>query len=81
LFVNEPPQSLTAETQMDNFNSNLSSASPAKFTGTYISATSPDQNGTPRANPPSMGALEFQTNPSTSSYFGGSGVIGGSATF
>jgi hypothetical protein len=58
-----------------------SGSSAVVGTGVTISGLTVDFNGNHRPSPPSMGAFEFYTNPSTSSYFGGSVVIGGSATF
>jgi hypothetical protein len=78
-FVNEPANTISDDSLLDNYNFNLTSISQAKFTGTYISATSPDQNGTPRANPPSMGALEYITN-IIRHLFGGSSSISGSGS-
>jgi hypothetical protein len=57
----------------------LSSAVEGK--GVDISGITTDYSDYVRPSPPSMGAREFQTNPSTSAYFGGSVVIGGSGTF
>jgi hypothetical protein len=87
LFTVQYPNSImptpnTNETAFDTVTEALTSGSTLKFAGITISGTSPDMNGTPRATPnPSMGALEFITNPATSAYVGGSVVIGGSATF
>jgi hypothetical protein len=61
------------------FNMNLTSGSPAIGAGlenAYVPTY--DNVGHPYANPPSIGAYEFQTGPSTSAYFSGSVVISGS---
>ena len=61
LFVNEPPLTLVSESQLDNFNFNLSSTSPAIGTGVAITGITTDFNGNPRPNPPAIGAVELQT--------------------
>lgn len=81
LFVNEPPLTISNETTLDNFNFNITSASPAKFAGVHIPGLTTDNVGNPYANPPSMGALEFANNPSTTSYFGGNAIFSGKGTF
>lgn len=50
LFVNEA--------SLDNFNFNITSGSPAKAAGMFISSIPTDYSGATRPNPPSDGALE-----------------------
>jgi hypothetical protein len=64
LLASEPPQTWTGESQLDNFNFNLSSASPARGAGTAISGLTTDYNGSPYASPPSDGAVE-SSDPTT----------------
>ena len=59
LFVAEPANTISSEPVLDNYNFNLSAASTLKVAGLFFAATSPDQNGTARANPASIGALQF----------------------
>lgn len=59
LFVGQPASPITAESQLDNFNYNLTSGSPAKGAGVVLSGQTADQAGNAWATPPSMGALEF----------------------
>jgi hypothetical protein len=73
---------LAGETAALVWNMNLTSSSPAIGAGIENSSVpATDYNNANRPNPPSIGALEFASNPSTSSYFGGSVVFGGSGTF
>lgn len=58
-FVGEPPLTISSETALDNFNFNLSPASPAIGTAATISGLVSDILGLTRLVPPSMGALEF----------------------
>jgi hypothetical protein len=75
------PTPISNEVWSDTVTENLTSGSTLKFAGITISGTSPDMNGTPRATPnPSMGALEFITNPSTAAFFSGSSAISGSGS-
>lgn len=47
------------ESQMDNFNPNLASGSPAIGTGLAISGLTTDFNGTAYTSPPAMGAFSY----------------------
>ena len=59
-FVDEPALKLSSsETVLDNFNFNLSSASPAIGKGITIPGLGSDILGLTRLLPPSMGAIEF----------------------
>src|SRR6185437_9230267 len=58
-FINEPSLTVTDETTLDNFNFNLTSASPAAGTGTVIPGLLTDILGMTRLALPSMGAIEF----------------------
>ena len=58
-FVDEPPLTISSELVLDNFNFNLSSASPAIGTGVAIPGLVSDILGMTRLLPPSMGAIEF----------------------
>jgi len=62
LFVNEPANSMTtsisAETDLDNFNFTPSSSSPANGAGVTIPGLTTDFNGNTRPSPPSIGAIE-----------------------
>ena len=62
-FVGEPPLALSSETALDNFNFNLSSASPAKAAGITIPGLVSDILGLTRPANPSMGAIQFGANP------------------
>ena len=59
LFVGEP--TFTNEASLDNYNYKLTAGSPARGAGTAlnIAALAKDLLGVVRANPPSIGALEF----------------------
>src|SRR5271170_723106 len=60
-FINQPAGTGTtfAQSELDAFNFNLSSGSPATGTGiTYTGVPALDYNGVNRPNPPSMGAVE-----------------------
>jgi Putative Ig domain len=60
-FINQPAGKSTTftPTELDNFNFNLSTGSPADGTGiTYTGILSVDYNGVKRPNPPSIGAVE-----------------------
>lgn len=59
LLVNEPSQTWISETQLDNFNPNLSSGSPAIGAGIQIQGLIRDYAGNPWRNPPSIGAFEY----------------------
>ena len=58
-FIDEPPLTISSETVLDNFNFNLSSASPADGSGISIPGLLSDILGLTRLNLPSMGAIEF----------------------
>jgi hypothetical protein len=58
LFMNEPSQTWTGESQLDNFNLNVSSGSPAIGAGVPIPGLTTDYNGNPYANPPAIGAVQ-----------------------
>lgn len=64
LFQNEPPLSITAESQLDNFNFHPSTSSPLVGAGISISGLLTDHDGQPRLNPPSMGGLEVDAGSS-----------------
>jgi hypothetical protein len=53
------------EAQLDGFNFNLTSSSPAKWAGVMVSGLTTDYAGNPYHNPPSMGALELLLSPLT----------------
>jgi len=60
-FINQPTANGTSFTaaELDNYNFNLSSGSPAVDTGvTYTGVPTLDYNGVTRPNPPSIGAVE-----------------------
>jgi hypothetical protein len=58
-LVNQPPQQAwTNQTFLDNFNFYPKSDSPANGRGTPINGISTDYYGSPRPNPPSIGAVE-----------------------
>jgi Putative Ig domain len=60
-FINQPTANGTSftQTELDNYNFNLASGSPADGTGvTYTGIPTLDYNGTTRPNPPSIGAVE-----------------------
>jgi hypothetical protein len=61
LLVNEPSQTWVSETAFDNFIFNLTSGSPAKGAGTAIPGLTSDYNGNTYADPPSDGAVEFES--------------------
>jgi hypothetical protein len=78
LFVNEPSLTMSAESDLDNFNFNLQSGSPAKFAGLAIGGITTDYNNTTRPNPPSDGAFEFGSiKPPGSVVTGGTKLAGG----
>ena len=60
LFVNEPTGrgGNFVESELDNFNFNISPGSPAVGAGLYIPSLTLDYSGATRPNPPSIGALE-----------------------
>jgi Putative Ig domain len=60
LFVNEPTGNSSAfvESELDNFNFNITSGSPAVGAGSYIPSLTLDYSGLHRSNPPSIGAVE-----------------------
>ncbi len=66
-FVNQPTTDGTtfANGQLDNFNFALSSTSPAKGAGASVTGVTTDYNSFPFASPPSMGALEYGSVPTT----------------
>lgn len=70
-----------AESDVNAINPKLLAGSPLIGAGIAIGGLTTDIGGNVRPNPPSIGAWEFATNPATSSYFGGSVVIGGSGNF
>jgi hypothetical protein len=70
LFVNEPLQTWTSNSQLDPFNFSITSSSPAKYAGVAIGGLTNDYNGLPWHSPPSVGALEFVTG-------GGTGLVPG----
>jgi hypothetical protein len=49
--------------------------------GITISGLTVDYNGTTRPSPPSMGAYEFATNPSTMLMFSGAAIFSGNVKF
>lgn len=59
LFVSEPPLTLTNETNLDNYNFNLSGSSIIKAAGIAVAGLTTDQVGVAYQNPPSMGALQY----------------------
>jgi hypothetical protein len=59
-FVAEPTSPITAESDLDNFNFNPSSTSPAISSGVAIPSVTTDYTGYLRPNPPSMGAYQWQ---------------------
>ncbi|MHB8301715.1 MAG: Ig-like domain repeat protein [Acidobacteriaceae bacterium] len=59
LFVGEVPLSITAESQLDNYNFHPSSSSPAIGAGISIPGLTTDNAGIVRPSPPSIGALEY----------------------
>jgi hypothetical protein len=63
LFVNQHIQAVTVEADLDNFNFNLTTSSPAKWSGITISGLAADFNGFGRHSPSSMGALEYGSVP------------------
>jgi len=66
-FINQPLTDAGTfnQSQLDNFNFNLASTSPAKGAGVTMAALPTDYNSFAYASPPSMGALEFGSTPST----------------
>jgi hypothetical protein len=62
-LVNQPPTVLTSESQLDNFDFNILSSSPAKYAGVTIAGQTTDQAGNAWHSPPSMGGLEFAGTP------------------
>jgi hypothetical protein len=72
---------LSGESVALNFNMVLQAGSPAIGAGVHnANVPATDNVAYPFANPPSMGALEFATNPSTSAFFSGSSAISGSGS-
>ena len=63
LLVSQPAAPLSAESQLDAFNYNLTSGSPAIGAGIAISGITTDFAGNTRPSPPSIGALEFGGSP------------------
>jgi hypothetical protein len=59
LLVNEPSQTWTSESMLDNFNFTISNNSPAIGAGVAIPGLPTDYDGNPWKNPPSIGALEY----------------------
>jgi hypothetical protein len=57
-FLNQPPRTLSSESQLDNFNFHPRKGSPAIGAGAAITGLTADFYGTPRPNPPSIGAVE-----------------------
>ncbi len=68
LLVNEPSQTWSGESQLDNFTFNLTSGSPAKGAGVAVPGLTTDYNGYNYVTPPSDGALEFGS-PTTRTMF------------
>jgi hypothetical protein len=58
-LVNEPSQTWTAESQLDNFNFSLTSGSPARYAGIAIGGLTADFAGNTWSNPPSIGAIQY----------------------
>lgn len=58
LFTSQPSLTVTAESQMDNFNFYPAGGSPLIHSGTAIGGISTDYYGVMRPNPPSIGAVE-----------------------
>jgi len=59
-LVNQPPSTLTSESQLDNFNFHPKPGSPAVAHGEPINGLTTDYYGVTRPNPPSIGAVEPQ---------------------
>ena len=57
-FVNQPPSTLTSESQLDNFNFHLGKGSPAIGHGAAVSGVATDYFGVKRPDHPSIGAVE-----------------------
>ncbi len=57
-FVNQPPRTLSSESQLDNFNFHPRKGSPAIGAGAAITGLAADFYGAPRPSPPSIGAVE-----------------------
>jgi hypothetical protein len=58
-FIGEPLSPLSSESQMDNYNFSLAPGSAAIGAGVSIVGVTTDYNGNTRANPPSVGPLEY----------------------
>jgi hypothetical protein len=59
-LVNQPPSTLTSESQLDNVNFHPKPGSPAVAHGVPLSGLTTDYFGVTRPNPPSIGAVEPQ---------------------
>ena len=57
-FVNQPPSTLTSESQLDSFNFHPGKGSPAIGRGVSVNGVATDYHGVRRPDPPSIGALE-----------------------
>jgi hypothetical protein len=64
-FVDQPASPITDETELDVYNYDLDSTSPAIGAGIASARTPLDLAGNRRPNPPSMGALEPAATPPT----------------
>ena len=58
LLVSEPASPMVGESDLDNFNFNLGTSSPAIGAGVPISGITTDFNGTTRPTPPAIGAVD-----------------------
>ena len=57
-FVNQPPSTLSSESQLDNFNFHPRRGSPAIGRGVPVNGMTTDYFGARRPDPPSIGAVE-----------------------
>jgi hypothetical protein len=73
-FVSQPANPIAAQSSLFGFNFNLAASSPAIASGVSISGITTDYAGNTRANPPSMGALQFMGSPAASSFILGGGI-------
>jgi hypothetical protein len=78
-FISQPANPIAAQSSLFGFNFNLAASSPAIASGVAISGITTDYAGNTRANPPSMGALQFMGSPAASSFIlsGGIRISGG----
>ncbi len=72
---------LVSQSDINFIDANLTSSSPQRGAGIAISGITTDFNGNDRPNPPSIGAFDFETNPSTTAIFGGTIAFSGRVTF